>query len=165
MEQVHRANFAFVDAVPTAPISDVDALITTQTNITLAVKHADCLPILIFHPRGVVAAVHAGRRSTNQQILKKVLRYCKSQLALQGPIYLWFGPALCCSCHSTNAEKTTHFNLQKENRLQAEHIFSSENLLISYSSFCTAHDNDQFFSYRAEGPGVPMNWSAITLAQ
>ena len=164
MEQVHRANIAFVDTLPTAPISDVDALITTQTNIALAVKHADCLPILIYHPRGVVAAVHAGRRSTNQQILKKVLRYCKSQLALKGPIYLWFGPALCSSCHSTNPEKTTHFNLQKENRLQAEQVFSPENLLINYSSFCTAHHNDQFYSYRADGPGVPMNWSAITLA-
>ncbi len=164
MTQVHRADFVTVHTPPSAEEKLIaDGLITTRPGLTLVVRHADCLPILVYHPKGLVAAIHAGRRSTQQLILKKVLRHLKKSYVLQGPLYLWFGPALCTSCHTTNQEKTQHFDLYKENRLQAESIFSPEQLLITTSNDCTLHTPKKFYSYRAEGPGVPMNMSAITL--
>lgn len=163
MEQVHQSNFAVITNSEIETHPDVDALITTMPGLTLAVKHADCLPILIYHPRGVVAAIHAGRRSTQQQITKKVLKHFKTHFALSGPLYIWFGPAICTSCHTTNSARTQHFNLQKENRLQAESVFSPEEILITTSLQCTAHESYSFYSYRSEGPGVPMNWSVISL--
>lgn len=164
MTQVHRADFVTVHTPPgTEEKLTADGLITTTPGLTLVVRHADCLPILVYHPKGVIAAIHAGRRSTQQLILKKVLRHLKKCYALQGSLYLWFGPALCTSCHTINQEKTHHFNLYKENRLQAESVFSPEQLLITSSNDCTLHTPQKYYSYRAEGPGVPMNMSAITL--
>lgn len=167
MDQVHRSEFRFIEPITSAEIYDshifgVDALITTIPGITLAVKHADCLPILVYHPKGIIAAIHAGRRSTQQQILKKVLRYLKTHFQLKDSVSLWFGPALCKDCHTTNPEKTTHFDLIAENRNQTEQIFGSGNFSITVTNRCTAHE-DEFHSYRKTGPGVPMNWSTITL--
>jgi copper oxidase (laccase) domain-containing protein len=163
MEQVHQSNFAIVSDNQTTHHPDVDALITTVPDLTLAVKHADCLPILIYHPRGVIAAIHAGRRSTQQQITKKVLKHLRTHFTLSGPLYVWFGPAICTSCHTTNEAKTLNYDLQRENRLQAESIFPQDDLLITVSPQCTVHDTNCFYSYRSEGPGVPMNWSVISL--
>ncbi len=60
MDQCHGAEVAVVDAVPdVAP--QCDALVTTSSDLALAVLVADCVPVLLASPEGVVAAVHAGR--------------------------------------------------------------------------------------------------------
>ncbi len=163
MEQPHRAAFEVVFQPSELYRSAVDATITTQKGLTLVVKHADCLPILVYHPKGVIAAIHAGRRSTQQHITKKVLRYIRAHFAAQDQIYLWFGPALCASCHTLNQDKTLHYDLYRQNRLQAESVFSSEKIILSTNDTCTAHTPNAFYSYRGDGPGVAMNYSAITL--
>ena len=42
-------------------IPDADALVSDQSNIALAVRVADCLPLLLYS-NAVVAAVHVGRK-------------------------------------------------------------------------------------------------------
>lgn len=63
VRQVHGADVALVDQ-PTGPLAvaaEADALVTTTPGIWLAVRTADCVPILLSAP-GAVAAVHAGWR-------------------------------------------------------------------------------------------------------
>ena len=71
LDQVHGCRALRVDAsaLPAGePLPSADAAITTRTDVAVAVKAADCVPILLAHPAGAVAAVHAGWRGTAQGI-------------------------------------------------------------------------------------------------
>ncbi len=65
--QVHGRAVAVVDALPagdpaTTGVAEADALVTTATDVALAVYVADCVPVLLAdRAAGVVAAAHAGR--------------------------------------------------------------------------------------------------------
>ena len=76
LEQTHRANVCLLPQVLThyalksTPFKAYDAAITDQPGVFIAIRSADCLPILIFHDSGVVAAVHAGRKGRTYVFLK-----------------------------------------------------------------------------------------------
>ncbi|OJV59489.1 MAG: multicopper polyphenol oxidase [Cellulomonas sp. 73-145] len=63
--QVHGRDVVVVDGPPadrTDSVAVADALVTTRTDVALAVLVADCVPVLLADPETrVVAAVHAGR--------------------------------------------------------------------------------------------------------
>ena len=62
MSQCHRAEIAVVDKPWEGEPPAVDALVTTSTDLALAVLVADCTPVLLVdRVAGVAAAVHAGR--------------------------------------------------------------------------------------------------------
>lgn len=77
VRQVHgdalvlNSDIAAVDAEPAV---EADGLATDRKNHALAVKTADCQPILLAHPEGPVAAVHVGWRGN-------VLRFPESAVA------------------------------------------------------------------------------------
>ena len=51
-----------------------DALVTDQPGVTVAVRTADCVPVLVHDPRRrVVAAIHAGWRGAVAGIVSKTL--------------------------------------------------------------------------------------------
>ena len=162
LEQPHRSLCSIITEPRLSPILGADACLTTRPGLTLAIKHADCLPILIFHPQGVIAAVHAGRRGTQQQILKKTLKLMKYHFGLSTPPMIWFGPAICKNCHHLNPEKTAFFDLLEENNAQAEAVYG-EGIEVLYSDHCTVCSGNTYHSYRRDGAGVPMNWTTITL--
>jgi hypothetical protein len=63
LHQVHGTEM--VDASDWRPHCPADALVTTKQGVRIAVKTADCVPILLADPvKRVVAAVHAGWRGT-----------------------------------------------------------------------------------------------------
>jgi YfiH family protein len=56
-------------------LDETDALITNLTSVCLAVKTADCVPILLFDPvKKAIAAVHSGWRGTVQNIIGKTIK-------------------------------------------------------------------------------------------
>jgi YfiH family protein len=59
VRQVHGAGVVVVDDAPVQG-EEGDALVTTSTSAALAVFTADCAPVALASPEGVVAAVHAG---------------------------------------------------------------------------------------------------------
>lgn len=74
VNQVHGAEVRVVEdgAGPLAPVGDADALVTTARGVVLAVRVADCVPLLLASPRGV-AAVHAGWRGVAARIAVRAL--------------------------------------------------------------------------------------------
>jgi len=71
VNQVHGNRVLLVDE-PTGPLAtagDADALITTRRGLALAVRVADCVPVLIASPGGV-AAVHAGWRGVASKVVE-----------------------------------------------------------------------------------------------
>lgn len=70
VSQVHGA--ALLEAHSPGLVGEADALFTTRRGLPIAVRTADCVPILLAGP-GVVAAVHAGWRGAAAGIVPLVV--------------------------------------------------------------------------------------------
>ncbi|MBF0595064.1 MAG: polyphenol oxidase family protein [Candidatus Omnitrophica bacterium] len=63
-----------------AGVYEADAVVTTTPGLGVAVRTADCLPLMLFAPgRNVVAAVHAGWKSTRLDIAAKTMALLKKK--------------------------------------------------------------------------------------
>jgi len=108
--QVHGATVRMVDQSHVLddlfdPLSEGDGLVTASRGVALAVFAADCLPILLWDEgTGAVGAVHAGWRSTVQDIVGVAV----SKLALLGvkpwQIRAAIGPGIGSCCFETGTE-------------------------------------------------------------
>jgi YfiH family protein len=150
-----------------------DALVTDQPGIMVAVRTADCVPVLIHDPtRHVVAAVHAGWRGAVAGIVTKTLALLESRFGSHlEQIRISIGPSagVCCYevdepvldhlCHAfsdwkkvvrTRADGKTHLDLKAFVKEQALALGASPKS-ISTVNLCTICHKDLFFSYRREG--------------
>lgn len=145
-----------------------DAVITAQKGLIIGVKVADCLPILIFDPeKYVIAAVHAGWRSTATAILKKTIKQMEHSFQTDpDKLLLAFGPSIRGCCYEVGQEviaalkKETdsddfiinlngkkHVDLALANLCQALSCgVRAENIWISAD--CTYCKNEEYASYR-----------------
>ena len=163
LQQVHGDKIAIIDQTSSLDtrIPGVDAAITTQKNLALIVRTADCLPILAYHPSGLVAAVHAGRKGTQAQILQTVLELLNSQYGIDSKLSLYLGPSIQGSCYQVNRETNEYFNLVAANIQQAKNVMPE--IEITVAPECTHCLDQEYFSYRREGTGVGMNFAAVML--
>ncbi len=90
IHQVHGAKVVNADQMLAS--TEADGVYTHQSGKICAVLTADCLPILLCHPKNLgIAALHAGWRSLHQGIVEAGLN------ALNLPaheLYVWLGPAI-----------------------------------------------------------------------
>lgn len=105
MNQVHGREVAVVDAPwGDRPVPAVDALVTTRTDLTLAVLTADCVPVLLADPvAGVVAAAHAGRPGLVAGVVPAAVEAMAAQGADPARITALLGPAVCGKCYEVPA--------------------------------------------------------------
>lgn len=149
-----------------------DALVSNTPNVLLAVKTADCVPVLCADPNtGAFAAVHAGWRGTSASIIVRALEQLQVAYgAKPEDLRAAIGPAANICCYEVGAdviatfkqrftESESHFvatreghariDLQKANRDQLINAGVSPDR-IHAAPFCTMDRNDLFFSYRRE---------------
>ncbi|MGB9715646.1 MAG: peptidoglycan editing factor PgeF [Thermodesulfovibrionales bacterium] len=83
-----------------------DAVITADKGLLVGIKVADCVPILISDSKNaIVAAVHAGWRSTGSCILKKTIRFMIQYFRSEPvDIKIAFGPSIRWSCYCVGYE-------------------------------------------------------------
>ena len=149
-----------------------DALVSNTPQVLLAVKTADCVPILIGDPMThAFAAVHAGWRGTSSSIVKQAIGQLESEYGAR-PVDLCvaIGPAANACCYEVGGEVIRIFkerfanvdelltptrdghariDLHQANRDQLIGAGVSPDR-IHLASFCTMDRNDLFFSYRRE---------------
>jgi copper oxidase (laccase) domain-containing protein len=164
LQQTHSAGFTEILAPDSQFVPDIDAAFTRLPGVHLKVKHADCLPVVFYHPLPLVGIIHAGRKGTEAGITGRVLAHLRTSLGITSGLEVWLGPAICAACYQIDRERDLRYDLIKENVQQVRSVFSESDCRIMQASRCTAHEPDSFFSYRREGEGVPMNWSGISLA-
>ena len=150
MHQVHGDQVVVVDANTKTPTAD--ALVTSNKEIALAVRVADCLPLLMYS-ENVVAAVHVGRKGLVNKVAVNALNQMRKLGAeeIQGVV----GPHICGNCyevgpklyaqvsadHPATAEKSNHLNLY------AGLVEQLVGVALTNLNLCTKELPD-YFSYR-----------------
>lgn len=75
-----------------------DALVTTRSGLALAVRVADCAPVLLADAdAGVIGAAHAGRVGLAGGVLQATVAAMRALGA--GAITAWIGPHICGRCY------------------------------------------------------------------
>jgi YfiH family protein len=89
-----------------------DALISDRPGLLLAVKTADCLPILIVDPeRRAAAAVHAGWRGTRSRIAERAVEILVSRLGCRpASILAVLGPCIGPACYEVGEDVRRAFD-------------------------------------------------------
>lgn len=178
LNQVHGRTIATVLADEASPWTrpEADGAITADPSVALVVRVADCAPVLLVDRRqGVVAAVHAGWRSTMQQVLPAAIDALTVQHATDPrDVVAAVGPCLGTCCGEMGEEvveafrslghdepalerwfireagRRPHFDLWHANRDQLEGAGVLPDS-IHVAGLCTRTHSDVFHSYRAAG--------------
>jgi YfiH family protein len=101
MNQVHGNGVAVVDGPwRDAAVPAVDAIVTAERGLALAVLTADCTPVLLADPvAGVAAAAHAGRPGMVARVVPAAVRAMAELGAEPSRIVARTGPAVCGRCY------------------------------------------------------------------
>ncbi|KUM76661.1 peptidoglycan editing factor PgeF [Streptomyces griseorubiginosus] len=101
MNQVHGADVEVVSGPwGERPVPEVDAIVTAERGLALAVLTADCTPVLLADPvAGIVAAAHAGRPGMVAGVVPAALRAMTALGADPARIVARTGPAVCGKCY------------------------------------------------------------------
>ncbi len=172
--QVHGDNIKVVDRrdMTRSELEGVDAILTNLTNCPIAVRTADCVPILLYDPITIsVAAIHSGWRGTVKKIVKKVVEEMKGQYGTDPQnIHAIIGPSIGPNAFFVHDDVVEAFrkagypmdlisrekdegsyliNLWYANKWLLEKIgLKPENIQIS--SICTYTHHNEFYSARHE---------------
>lgn len=177
LEQIHSATVHTAAAGRTGRIASGDALVTAVPGLWLAIRTADCLPVLLADPGSrSVAAVHAGWRGTADGIVRAALELLVCQFgARREQIVAVIGPGIGPCCYEVGAEVRARFrewaderedgrlDLAEVNRRQLA-ASGMDPSRIETLAACTRCDAANFFSYRREPGETRRMRSAIRIA-
>jgi YfiH family protein len=189
LNQVHGDDIFVIkpygDYLPTDKALNYDAIVTTRENLAICIKTADCVPVFIVdRAKKIIAAVHAGWKSTALEITTKVTNlFFDKYNSSPRDILAAIGPSIGMCCFELDEESADTFRNQNDheefllagnkpgkwivdlaeaNRRQMIHCgISEEN--IDLSRLCTSCRQNLFFSYRGSGgvTGRQLNFMMI----
>ncbi len=165
--QVHGSAVALAVGTSTPGGVAVDALVTTDPSVGLAVLAADCLPILMVDPvAAVAAAAHAGRRGLMAGVLLATIDLMCDQGADPARISAAIGPAVCGGCYELPEAMVTEVVAAlpgsrartHAGRAGADLVAGARHQLVAagvtqvgHVGGCTVEQPGLFFSYRRDG--------------
>ena len=90
---------------------DGDALVTNDLDLSIGVRSADCVPILLLDTeQRAVGAVHAGWRGTAAQVVKRAIHKMASDFGSKpGDILAAIGPCVRACCYDVGREVQEQF--------------------------------------------------------
>lgn len=161
-------------------LGEGDALITNQPGITLAVRTADCLPILMADVRNrAIAAVHAGWRGSILEIVPKTMQAMANRFGTDpDDLVIAIGPGIGACCFEVGPEVAVQFSDffpergDLRQRTKVDLVETNLRLLrrnggkvrqIATSVECSCCRPDLFYSYRRDRERVGRMTSSISL--
>ena len=167
--QVHGTGHLICSGQGREHPDEADILIATESNVSVAVRTADCLPILLADPVAkVIAAVHAGWRGTAQRTAVRAIELMQKQGATVDNIYATLGPAIgpCCfeigsdtagqlaastanATHTIEKRDNPYADLTAINIMQLQEVGILDRHVES-NHLCTRCHPDRFYSYRRD---------------
>lgn len=141
-------------------IDGADAHVLTAGGAA-AVTIADCVPIFVAHPNGVVAAVHAGWRGVAGGILGETIAAFTALGLPAEDLVVHLGPSICGRCYEVGTdvyEKLTGWETRHPRRVDLRALLAEQVKALGVrqwtaSGECTRCDNDQLYSHRAGDSG------------
>jgi polyphenol oxidase len=140
---------------------DTDGHFAPERGTGLAVTVADCVPILIAHPSGAVAAIHAGWRGTAAGIMRRALAVIGEDGLSVRELRVHLGPAICGRCYEVGPDvyaqltgKASEGPATVDLRgLLAGQACAAGVRQVTMSDDCTLCDTERFFSHRGGDGG------------
>jgi polyphenol oxidase len=147
----------------------LDGHVTAEPATALAVTVADCTPVLVWHPRGGIAALHAGWRGTAAGILEAGLNRLEAQGFPTPECHVYLGPAICASCYEVGPEvlsAVTGMPAAGKGCLDVRDALVTRARRLGVASLhvsqeCTRCHGEQFFSHRAGDTGRQLGLIAL----
>jgi copper oxidase (laccase) domain-containing protein len=140
-DQVHGADVAVVDAASTAPVPNVDGLMTADPQVVLGVYVADCGPVYLVDPvRRVIALLHSGRKGTESGITTAAILLMVQRFGSDpSSLILQLGPCIRPPLYE--------IDFASEILRQAREAGVRE---VHDCATCTGSNTDRYYSYRVE---------------
>ena len=155
-------------ATEPGPLGPGDALISQRPGVTVAVRTADCLPILIVDPRTrAVAAVHAGWRGVVAEIAPKAVEAMRLEFGSRPEdLEIAIGPGIGPCCFEVGPEVAIQFSAffpernDLDARVKLDLVETVSRQLrrhgvaegqIDTSGRCSCCEPELFESYRRDG--------------
>jgi YfiH family protein len=137
-----------------------DALLEDRPGSVIAVKTADCMPILLVdEPHRAVAAVHAGWRGTVARIVAAAVEAMRRHFGTDPrDLHAAIGPGIGKCCYEVGPEVAAqfgeqgraHISLADANRAQLLALGVTPGRIYA-SNLCTMCLADEFHSFRRDG--------------
>ena len=147
------------------PVEEGDSIICSNKDAFVAVRTADCAPVLIACPdTGQVAAVHAGWKGLSKGIIKNTVKELQNRGSLAINLIAAIGPCICENCYEVDEDvarrfpessepvkdRPGKFMLELGNAVEASLIIAGlTSMNIDRLKICTSCGNQNLFSYRA----------------
>ncbi|MBL0172330.1 MAG: polyphenol oxidase family protein [Gemmatimonadaceae bacterium] len=153
-------------------VRGVDGHVSEEPGTALVVTVADCTPVFISHPRGVIAALHAGWRGTAGGILRVGLDAMSGLGCPADECHVHLGPAICGDCYEVGPEvfEATLGVRRARGLLDVRAILGEQATRqgvrhLTVSARCTRCDQARFFSHRGRDTGRQLGVIALEAHQ
>lgn len=150
--------------------SEADGIVTDQAGITLFMRFADCVPILLFDPvKKVIGIIHAGRLGTIKKICLNAVTVFKEKYGSDpkdilagigpsvGPDHYWVSDEIIEDVRAAFGRDASKLLVQQNGRVAFDLWKANQVLLqnagvqrIQTAEVCTACHVSDWFSHRAE---------------
>lgn len=161
VKQVHSDRVLRVES--DGPQGQGDAMISNLPGIALAIKTADCLPILMADPKSrAVAAIHAGWRGVVSKIAPKTVQALTREFGTRPEeLVVAIGPGIGACCFEVGPEVAIQFGLAGRTKVDLAATVCQQlgrNGVpagqMSVSGLCSYCDSQLFESYRRDREGA-----------
>jgi len=180
LRQIHSDKVLVADHA--GLIGEGDALISSLPGLTLAIRTADCLPVLIADARNqTVAAVHAGWRGVIREVAPKAIETMARQFGSRPEdLTVVLGPSIGACCFEVGPEVAIQFTRlfpERQDLSVRTKIDLTEAIVrqlrrigvpsgqIASSQLCTYCESRAFHSYRRDGEAAGRMISAIRVRE
>ena len=158
LKQIHSATVVNAEG-RCGILGEGDALLEDRPGSVIAIKTADCMPILLVDGRHrAVAAVHAGWRGTAAQIVAAAVDAMRARFGtLAGDLHAAIGPGIGQCCYQVGPEVAArfgeqgraHISLSDANRTQLLTAGVTRERIYA-SNLCTMCLAEEFHSFRRD---------------
>jgi len=170
--QVHSAEVVLArEPRGGAPLAQADAMITDNPRVTLLMRFADCVPILLFDPvRGAIGIAHAGWLGTVRKTAQAAVRAMQDAFGTRpSDLLVGLGPSIGpdhypvgdgvvammreafgdeAEAHLQRGNAQAHLDLWSANRRLLEMAGVEK---VEVADVCTACHVEDWYSHRGEG--------------
>lgn len=175
-EQMHSANLTVFNlgsdaAGEVEKIEETDAVVTKEKQTVLAVRTADCVPVIFADKKNrIIAISHQGWRGSLKRLVQNVVTKMREFGSSLEDVYVSIGPSINDCCYDVDEDRyyqfLSEFNgyshkifLLRKGKRYVNLAFLNYLLLIEvgiqkehidHFPFCTSCDKKRFYSFRRD---------------